>query len=1034
MEDQDSSLSHSDGLSLSHDGEPSFHQSHFHTSTPKKSSTSTTTATPHLLPSESESDANNDDDDEQFRLRESDTESLDGDHQRQLPSVGVTASQVTGARARLTRRTLAKITTPLTSTSTSTPHNNNQDNQHHQQTPSTIKPSSRLMQRDSSLQSSASTSLSKEKERGPWERERGWAPTPSTGSSTLVDRDEPLWGEDRKRRDSSKGKAKAKGRRHPTLIQEEEMADEEDGGEVPAPDPHQPQPEREVREEDEDLPSSSSGTGRRPLLRKPRKRDGVQSYIDSHSHSHQTPLRRRQQLSSLTPSPPPTTLRKEAPLVPATPVAPGGYPLNPQTKISEKIHEAFRLIRTPTDTDRAIQALLGRSPNSNSPNNRSGGVTGVGVGEPRTPHPGPGWYDFDKSRDAGFGANASPSPSAGKEKLGIGRGSDEGGGTVSGARRTSKGKERERKPEKVHWDEAQEEEREAGPAQPKGQPQPQSSRERELLRNALTRLKESEEKEHSRGVLTLSAGRPRRVEQQQHMDSRWENERSAIAFAMKGSSSEGEEEEEDRRDGGGQVPMHSTPARSSRSRGQLSQSRLPHSPAPAPPNSNPLSNSKSVTITTSRLSSSTISRPNFSSSNRPLPSAPSPPSSPPPQNLRPRTPYRPHFPSPPTSPSLPSNSDYGTTPVSSPEKRPVVSGRSRVSQRDGGAGGRLFESERDMLGSGERMGMAREMESERKEKPTIPNTSPAKSKPSPSRRKSTTPISSPPRALHSSISSAQTLPPPPPKPELEPEPHRNHQPDSGEELDARLRDLTSDMLGGVRELLLETKLRSSQVRLSGGVDERGLPKNGVEGPGERVRRLKKESEGRMELLKGEMRELEEEGRGVLSTRDSVESQLYSAKKEERTLAIRVEELRRSMEEIAERVGGQVSSIVQETLDADARKRSNRFLWFVVIQVILLWIMIRFANIRAQSAFYDDPFYPSLFQHYHHHHARFNVLPETVLLFQPSTSRIPGRLSLLRQVGKGFEDAMAKVGSLVYLDDFGAATTGLGMGRGGRIPY
>ena len=286
------------------DSEPSFTSTHFQTSTPRSKPSR---SRPHPAPRPDETDDEDAPEHPTLGLRSSDTESLPADD---LPS--------STSRTRLTRRTLESISpasNPL---------------------PAARSRLHASMSREHSLQSA-------------------YAPTPSTGSSTLVERDDYAHGSGR---DKGKGQARAP---LGAIEQEDEREDrrasdaEVDGGESSSP------------------------------ARQPRSRGrGVGAYLEAHPAVYSTPppLRQRSAPSLSTPlapgAYPPTAQKSRA--------SPTAHPSASPISASKEVHNIFSGLnirpRASTSTD---QPRAAQTPSRESPLARSR--------EPPTPH-GPGHYNF----------------------------------------------------------------------------------------------------------------------------------------------------------------------------------------------------------------------------------------------------------------------------------------------------------------------------------------------------------------------------------------------------------------------------------------------------------------------------------------------------------------------------------------------------------------------------------------------------------------------------------------------------------------
>ncbi|KAL8290595.1 hypothetical protein RQP46_002853 [Phenoliferia psychrophenolica] len=189
-------------------------------------------------------------------------------------------------------------------------------------------------------------------------------------------------------------------------------------------------------------------------------------------------------------------------------------------------------------------------------------------------------------------------------------------------------------------------------------------------------------------------------------------------------------------------------------------------------------------------------------------------------------------------------------------------------------------------------------------------------------------------------------------------------------------DDAAELKLGLQTLLHEG--RNGNNRLNG----LGLSSDG--GEESSLEKRRKESEKRMRALEKEREEIERQGESSKRKRGETEIQLAEARREERTLARHVDDLKRSVADMGDRISAQVSGAVQHTIQVESRKRTTWLAWALVLQVIFLYFVIRIANTRAHAAYealYFDPFYPALF----HPSSSLTLLPETLSLFPPPNS-------------------------------------------------
>ncbi|GAA6004223.1 hypothetical protein JCM10207_002490 [Rhodosporidiobolus poonsookiae] len=131
-----------------------------------------------------------------------------------------------------------------------------------------------------------------------------------------------------------------------------------------------------------------------------------------------------------------------------------------------------------------------------------------------------------------------------------------------------------------------------------------------------------------------------------------------------------------------------------------------------------------------------------------------------------------------------------------------------------------------------------------------------------------------------------------------------------------------------------------------------------------LERRRKESEGRRRALEGEMREIEKAGESGEDARAEMLNQLAETYEVEQELGFKVDELRRSIEGMGQLVGEQVAQVVGDTIRNDTRQRLTSFAWIIALQLLLFLVFLRLANLHSSTLFqslYHDPFLPpSLF--------------------------------------------------------------------------
>ncbi|KAI5481115.1 hypothetical protein MNV49_005550 [Pseudohyphozyma bogoriensis] len=188
-----------------------------------------------------------------------------------------------------------------------------------------------------------------------------------------------------------------------------------------------------------------------------------------------------------------------------------------------------------------------------------------------------------------------------------------------------------------------------------------------------------------------------------------------------------------------------------------------------------------------------------------------------------------------------------------------------------------------------------------------------------------------------------------------------------------VRDIAVELLDAVRTL------SKSESKL----DSRGLPLP-EDGLVASLTRRKKDSENRRRELEARLQGLQREGAVDANKREDMLRKLDVAQVEEGTLLARMDDLRKSVEELGNKLGAKVSEVVHDALEAESRKRGHWFAWALALQLVILWVMIRFANSRANhnlASLQYDPFYPALFLP----SSSANlppISPETLAIFSP----------------------------------------------------
>ncbi|KAM0790109.1 hypothetical protein ACM66B_005436 [Microbotryomycetes sp. NB124-2] len=118
-------------------------------------------------------------------------------------------------------------------------------------------------------------------------------------------------------------------------------------------------------------------------------------------------------------------------------------------------------------------------------------------------------------------------------------------------------------------------------------------------------------------------------------------------------------------------------------------------------------------------------------------------------------------------------------------------------------------------------------------------------------------------------------------------------------------------------------------------DENGLPVQPETGKDTFTRSLARrdtESERRRRTFQAELHSLDEDARAAMTRRDAVLDKLLEAQSAEASLSSRIEQLRKSVEQI----GSQAADAVRDTLQTESRKRTQ---WFIIAFFIQLYLFI-----------------------------------------------------------------------------------------------
>ncbi|GAA6031273.1 hypothetical protein JCM8097_005578 [Rhodosporidiobolus ruineniae] len=182
------------------------------------------------------------------------------------------------------------------------------------------------------------------------------------------------------------------------------------------------------------------------------------------------------------------------------------------------------------------------------------------------------------------------------------------------------------------------------------------------------------------------------------------------------------------------------------------------------------------------------------------------------------------------------------------------------------------------------------------------------------------------------------------------------------------------------------------------LNDQGLPRprpaaEERDGLKHQLERRRKESDRRRRELEGELREMERRGASEGDQRAAVLEQLAETYVVEHELGCKVDELRKSIEGMGQLVGDQVASAVGETIREDTKRRAHWLAWVLGLQVLLFLLFLRLANSRLSSLYpsmYHDPFAPPALFHLPPHVFSLSssatshdyLSPETLAAFAP----------------------------------------------------
>ncbi|GAA6024732.1 hypothetical protein JCM11491_005170 [Sporobolomyces phaffii] len=236
------------------------------------------------------------------------------------------------------------------------------------------------------------------------------------------------------------------------------------------------------------------------------------------------------------------------------------------------------------------------------------------------------------------------------------------------------------------------------------------------------------------------------------------------------------------------------------------------------------------------------------------------------------------------------------------------------------------------------------------------------------------PDATPPRASPSPLarriksSPKRRTPSPPPSPVLNPaidDQPRKQEPFEQEDLedeDVSIPLLVDQLSAAVRAL---THAHASPVasprrrnRASNDVQ-----RSSQDEPSRELTRRKADRIRNRRLLEEELEQLEVRDQAEQDRRSEVALQLAQAYEVEQELGFKVEELRRSIQDMGLLVGDQVARAVNETLHSETRKRAHWLGLAFLFQLGFFWVLLRLANAQSSSlldtSFYD-PFQPHVF--------------------------------------------------------------------------
>ncbi|GAA5961692.1 hypothetical protein JCM3765_000478 [Sporobolomyces pararoseus] len=257
--------------------------------------------------------------------------------------------------------------------------------------------------------------------------------------------------------------------------------------------------------------------------------------------------------------------------------------------------------------------------------------------------------------------------------------------------------------------------------------------------------------------------------------------------------------------------------------------------------------------------------------------------------------------------------------------------------------------------------------------PPNPDATPPRASPSPLAR----------RTLKSSPK--RSIPPRSPSPPLEPATALEPSPlDLEVEEDLSIPLLVNQLSAAVRALTAAHTSPKASPRRTRQAGESSMASD--DRLARELTKRKEDSQRKRRALEEELLQLESRDQAELDQRNEVVKQLAETYEIEHELGYKVEELRKSIAEMGQLVGDQVAQSVNDTLTAETRKRAHWLALAFCFQLGLFWILLRLANAQSSSLLdsgYYDPFQPHFFNLPINPYAPDAALhPDTIALFTP----------------------------------------------------